>query len=390
MSDIIKNKNAVLMLEDGTVFLGYGLGAKGEFGGEVCFNTSLTGYQEILTDPSYHRQIICFTFPHIGNVGVNDDDYESSKVNANGLIFGAEVTEPSNYRSLEHLSTWLEKNNIAGISGVDTRALTIHIRDNGAQNCIIAFADSVENINLEELQTKVKDLPSMGGSELAKEVTTNESYIWNEANWNAEANAYNKPSSFAHKVVAIDFGIKKNILRNLAEYGCEVTVVPATTSAEEILSQNPDGVFLSNGPGDPSQTAKYVGSVVKDLIAADVPIFGICLGHQILAETLGCKTIKMHQGHRGANHPVKNLDSNKVEITSQNHGFAVSRETIPTGVKETHISLFDNTNEGIALEDKDVFSVQHHPEASPGPRDSAYIFKQFADILDSRKQKIAS
>lgn len=389
MSENYKNKNAVLMLEDGTVFFGYGIGEKGFFGGEICFNTSITGYQEILTDPSYHRQVICFTFPHIGNVGVNDNDYESAKLYAKGLIFGAEVTEPSNYRATDNLHNWLLENKIGGITGVDTRALTAHIRDNGAQNCIIAVSDSVDSVDFRKLEAKLAEMPSMKGMELAEEVTTVEDYDWNEqGNWNQLENSYNIKTNNKYQIIAIDFGIKKNILRNFVEYGCNVKVVPARTTAEEIISASPDGVFLSNGPGDPSQTAKYASEVIEKIIEADIPVFGICLGHQILAETLGCKTVKMHQGHRGANHPVKNLATNKVEITSQNHGFVVDRDTMPNGVKETHISLFDNTNEGIALEGKDVFSVQHHPEASPGPRDSAYIFQQFVDIIESRSKRL--
>ncbi len=379
-----KNKNAILLLQDGTIFFGRGIGTKGYFGGEICFNTSITGYQEILTDPSYYGQVICFTFPHIGNVGVNEDDYESDRAYAAGLVFGADLTSPSNYRSQGTLHKWLEENNRVGITSVDTRALTAHIRDNGAQNCVIAFANSVDEIDIDKLNDKLKSLPSMKGLELAKNVSVKESYKWTQGNWNQPNNAYNEKSGNKYKVIALDFGIKKNILRNLAEAGCDLTVVNAETSAEDIISQKPDGVFLSNGPGDPSQTVKYVKDVVQKIIDADIPVFGICLGHQILAEVLGCKTIKMHQGHRGANHPVKNIATNRVEITSQNHGFAVSRDDMPAGIKETHISLFDNTNEGIAMVDKDVFSVQHHPEASPGPRDSVYIFEQFVSVMEQR------
>jgi carbamoyl-phosphate synthase small subunit len=384
MFENIKNKDAILMLQDGTIFFGRGIGAKGYFGGEICFNTSITGYQEILTDPSYYRQVICFTFPHIGNVGTNPDDYESDKAYAAGLVFGADLTSPSNYRSTETLHKWLVNNDRAGITGVDTRALTAHIRDNGAQNCVIAYADNLQSIDMKKLESELKYLPNMKGLELAKDVTTDKSYKWDQGTWNQDENKYNETSNNKYKVIALDFGIKKNILRNLAQAGCDVKVVPAETSAEEILKENPDGVFLSNGPGDPSQTVKYIKDVVQKIIDADIPVFGICLGHQILAEVLGCKTVKMHQGHRGANHPVKNIETNKVEITSQNHGFAVSRDFIPLGIKETHLSLFDNTNEGIAMMEKDVFSVQHHPEASPGPQDSAYIFTQFVDVMAKR------
>jgi carbamoyl-phosphate synthase small subunit len=390
MTDKKNNKNAVLMLEDGTVFLGKGIGKKGEAVGEVCFNTSITGYQEILTDPSYYKQIICFTFPHIGNVGTNKFDYESEKPYATGLIVGAEVTEASNYRNEENFLNWLESNNITGISQVDTRHLTAHIRDKGAQNVIIAFADSVSDIDFSKLKEKLEKVPSMKGMELAKEVTTDHDYDWNQGIWNFEAGNYNDKSKNIFNIVAIDFGVKKNILRNLSEAGCNVKVVPADTNAEDIIKLNPDGVFLSNGPGDPAETAKYATETIKKIVDADIPLFGICLGHQILASALGCKTIKMEQGHRGANHPVKNLATERVEISSQNHGFAVTREGIPNNVKETHISLFDNTNEGIRLEGKDVFSVQHHPEASPGPVDSAYIFTEFFKVLEKRKQNKAA
>ena len=383
------HKDAALLLEDGTVFLGKGIGKRGYTVGEACFNTSLTGYQEVLTDPSYYKQIICFTFPHIGNVGINDDDYESSKPYASGLITGAEVTEDSNYRAQENLNSWLDENNITGISEIDTRALTRHIRQNGAQNCIIAYETSVESIDFLDLENKLKEVPSMKGLELTKEVTTERDYRFNEGVWSFSNNSYNQNAGNSYKVVVIDFGVKKNILRNLSQYGCALTVVPSDTSAEDIIAMNPDGVFLSNGPGDPSATISYIKDTIKKIIDTDIPLFGICLGHQLLASALGCTTVKMNQGHRGANHPVKNIETSKVEITSQNHGFAVTRESMPEDVKETHISLFDNTNEGIEIEGKDVFSVQHHPEASPGPQDSNYIFKQFADILENRKRQAA-
>ena len=386
--EILSNtlKNAVLMLSDGAVFFGYGLGAKGITTGEICFNTSITGYQEILTDPSYHKQIINFTFPHICNTGVNSADYESKKIYATGLIVNYEVTDPSNYRSESHLNKWLQDNQITGICGVDTRALTRHISNNGATNCIICYAENISEINFNELKESLDQVPSMTGLELAKQVTTEKSYHFNEANFDFEKNQYVRQSDFIYKVVAIDFGIKKNILRNLTSLGCEVTIVPSTTSYSQILAMNPDGVFLSNGPGDPSETGKYASDTIRKLVDENIPVFGICLGHQLLAIAMGCKTSKMKQGHRGANHPVKNLTTGKVEITSQNHGFAVMKESLPNNVIETHVSLFDLTNEGIKVSGKDVFSVQHHPEASPGPQDSHYLFNQFVEILDKRKK----
>lgn len=377
------------MLEDGTIFHGYGFGAKGDTAGEICFNTALTGYQESLTDPSFHDQIIVFTFPHIGNVGANESDYESAKIFAKGVITAAEITEPASYRSENHFSNWLEKNKITGVSGVDTRALTIHIRKNGAQNCIISYAEKIENINIEELKGKLNKVPSMEGRELAALVSSEKNYAWKEGGWDHANNSFRKNGSEKYKVIAIDYGIKRNILRSLVDSGCSVQVVPAKTTAEEIFGLNPDGVFLSNGPGDPAETGKYASEVIKKIVAKDIPVFGICLGHQLLATALGCTTVKLHQGHRGANHPVKNIDTGKVEITSQNHGFVVTRENLPKGVKETHLSLFDNTNEGIELIGKDVFSVQHHPEASPGPKDASYMFTKFIEVLERRKRKVA-
>ena len=383
-------KNCALVFADGTVFIGYGIGSQGTTSGEICFNTALTGYQETLTDPSYHKQIINFTFPHIGNVGTNDDDFEGNKISATGLITGFDITDDSSYRSTEHFNKWLESNGITGICGVDTRAITKYIRENGAQNVVIQFADSVENINFEELQKQAQAAPSMEGMELAGEVTASEKYEWNIADFDFAANEYRPAEPGKFNIVAIDFGIKRNILRNLCQVGCNVTVVPAKTSAEDILSLNPDGVFLSNGPGDPAETAKYAGDVIKQIVETNTPVFGICLGHQLLATALGATTTKMHQGHRGANHPVKNLDTSKVEITSQNHGFAVTQEDLGGDVLETHISLFDGTNEGIRHKTKNAFSVQHHPEASPGPKDSFYLFSQFVELMEEyKKQKAA-
>lgn len=389
---MVENKkyNAALLFTDGSVFLGYGIGAKGFAEGEVCFNTSITGYQETLTDPSYYKQIINFTFPHIGNVGTNPDDVESSKVYATGLITGVDITQPSNYRSVEHFDKWLQKNNITGITGVDTRAITRNIRINGAQNVIICHANSVEEINFDELKAKLAAIPNMDGQELAGKVSTNKTYKWDESQFDFEANKYVKSKGGKFNIVAIDYGIKRNILRNLTQVGCNVTVVPANTSSKDIMSHNPDGIFLSNGPGDPAATAEYAQQIIKELVDTDIPVFGICLGHQLLATVLGCKTSKMKQGHRGANHPVKNLESNRVEITSQNHGFAVTRESIGDDVIETHVSLFDDTNEGIKHKTKDVFSVQHHPEASPGPTDAFYLFEQFIDLMEKRKARKAA
>jgi carbamoyl-phosphate synthase small subunit len=382
-------KNAALVFADGTVFLGKGIGTKGITEGEICFNTAMTGYQETLTDPSYYKQIINFTFPHIGNVGTNADDVESGKVYATGLVTGVDITTDSNYRSTEHFDKWLQKNKVTGICSVDTRAITRYIRVNGAQNVVIQFANSLEEIDFNKLQTRAKSLASMDGLELAAEVTSDKKYNWAEADFDFTANKYNNKTNGRFNVVAIDFGIKRNILRNLTQVGCNVTVVPAKTNVDEILSMNPDGVFLSNGPGDPAETAKYAESTIKKLVDSDTPVFGICLGHQLLATALGAKTKKMHQGHRGANHPVKNLETNKVEITSQNHGFCVTRESMGKDVVETHISLFDGTNEGIRHATKDAFSVQHHPEASPGPRDAFYLFEQFIAIMEKRKKMAA-
>jgi carbamoyl-phosphate synthase small subunit len=376
--------NAALILEDGKIFLGKGIGKKGKTTGEICFNTSMTGYQEILTDPSYHKQIINFTFPHIGNTGTNAEDWESKKIYATGLVTGFEVTDPSNFRSSAHFNQWLIDNNITGISEVDSRALTLHIRENGAKNCLIVFGENVEEFNFEELLKEAKEIPSMEAMELAKEVSSTEKYNWSEGGWKL-GQGYNKTPEKRFNVVAIDFGIKHNILRCLSEIGCNVTVVPAETKAADILALNPDGIFLSNGPGDPAATAQYAGKEIRTLADSGNPVFGICLGHQLLATALDCTTEKLHQGHRGANHPVKNLNTNIVEITSQNHGFVVKRDSIPAHVEETHVSLFDNTNEGIRLKGKPVFSVQHHPEASPGPKDSYYLFADFIKAMEEKK-----
>lgn len=381
------NANAVLVLADGSVFWGRGIGREGEAVGEVCFNTSMTGYQEILTDPSYAGQIITFTFPHIGNVGTNAEDVECRKAHARGLIVREDITTPSNWRATEHLQAWLEKNNLVGISGLDTRALTHHIREGGAPNGIVAY-NKAGTFDTAALHAKAKAWPGLDGMDLVPEVTCDKPYEWTTTTW-ALGKGYGAQTAPQFHVVAIDFGAKQNILRCLAASGCKVTVVPATTSYEAIAALKPDGVFLSNGPGDPSATGKYAVPVIKKIIESGVPLFGICLGHQLLALSLGAKTSKMDRGHRGANHPVKDLATNKVEITSQNHGFCVMAETLPANAEVSHVSLFDKSNEGLRLKDKPVFSVQYHPEASPGPEDSHYLFERFVENIRASKRKAA-
>jgi len=373
---------AVLVLADGQGFYGQGCGADGTARGEVCFNTAMTGYQEILTDPSYAEQIICFTFPHIGNVGTNKDDEEAaiarSERAAVGAIFKAPITAPSNWRSDSHLDDWMQARNIIGISGLDTRALTAYIRDNGMPNGVIAHNQDGE-FDIPALVKQAADWAGLIGLDLAKEVHTDAVYEWSETRWIW-------PEGFGQKdglkrVVLIDYGVKRNIMRLLASLNLGVTVVPATMKAADILKLDPDGIVLSNGPGDPAATGEYAISIIKNLVESGLPIFGICLGHQLLALALGGKTMKMEQGHHGANHPVMDHTTNKVEIVSMNHGFAVDAESLPEKVEATHVSLFDGSNCGIALKDKPVFSVQHHPEASPGPQDSFYIFERFAKTL---------
>ena len=380
--------SAALVLADGTLFRGRGLGAVGRTVGEVCFNTSITGYQEILTDPSYAGQIITFTFPHIGNVGANPEDIETTTAAARGLVLRAEITAPSNWRAAADLDAWLKSHNLIGIAGIDTRALTRRIRDLGApQGCLVHDPEAAAQGGPDPaaLQAEAAAWPGLEGMDLAKEVTCAQTYQWDETTWRLGA-GYGRLEAPKHHVVAIDFGAKRNILRCLAALGCRVTVVPATASAEEVLRHEPDGVFLSNGPGDPAATGIYAVPTVQALLAREqLPIFGICLGHQILALALGARTKKMHLGHRGANHPVKDLTSGKVEITSQNHGFVVDPESLPAGVTATHTSLFDGSNEGLTVEGRPVFSVQYHPEASPGPRDSHYLFKRFVDLIEARK-----
>ncbi|MFZ5932207.1 MAG: glutamine-hydrolyzing carbamoyl-phosphate synthase small subunit [Pseudomonadota bacterium] len=370
---------AILALADGTVFHGRGLGASGEAVGEVCFNTAITGYEEILTDPSYAGQIITFTFPHIGNVGCNVEDLESGNVAARGVVLRADITGPSNYRSITHLDAWLKTQNLVGICGIDTRALTRLIREKGMPHGVVAH-DPSGNFDIKALTAKADAWPGLTGMDLAITVTGRQTVSWNETSWRWQK-GYGQQAQPVRHVVAVDYGIKRNILRCLADTGCKVTVVPATATAEEILAHEPDGVFLSNGPGDPAATGAYAVPVIRTLIDSGKPVFGICLGHQMLALALGARTGKMTQGHHGANHPVKDLTTGKVEITSMNHGFTVLRDSLPAGVVETHVSLFDGTNCGIAVEGKPIFSVQYHPEASPGPQDSYYLFERFTKMM---------
>jgi carbamoyl-phosphate synthase small subunit len=374
---------AILVLADGTVIEGQGFGAEGEAVAEVCFNTAMTGYQEVLTDPSYAGQIVTFTFPHIGNVGTNVDDGETTNLSATaavkGCIVKAPITEPANYRSTQHFDKWLKARGIIGLSGIDTRELTNLIREKGMPNGVIAHKASGK-FDIKILTAMAKAWGGLEGLDLAKDVSLSQRMNWDEALWDWKAGYTKGEGRF--NVVAIDYGMKRNILRCLVSAGCNVTVVPADAKAADILALKPDGIFLSNGPGDPAATGEYAVAEIKALVASGKPIFGICLGHQMLALALGGKTMKMHQGHHGANHPVKDYTTNKVEIVSMNHGFAVDRTSLPAGVVETHVSLFDGSNCGIALEGKPVFSVQHHPEASPGPQDSHYLFKRFVELME--------
>ena len=376
--------NAALVLADGTVFWGQGAGALTEAMGEVCFNTSITGYQEILTDPSYAGQIITFTFPHIGNVGVNAEDIETVTPAARGLVLKAAITEPANWRAAKHLDAWLKANNLPAVTGIDTRRLTRLIRDGGAPSGVIVHAADGASIDAAALSMKARAWPGLEGMDLAKDVTCRQGYSWDESAWEL-GRGYGRQTNPRFHVVAVDFGAKRNIFRCLASVGCRVTVLPASATAEDVLARKPDGVFLSNGPGDPAATGKYAVPMIQGVLKAGIPLFGICLGHQMLALALGAKTYKLHMGHRGANHPVKELATGRVEITSQNHGFAVDAKSLPKGVVETHVSLFDKTNEGLRVEGKPVFSVQHHPEASPGPQDSHYLFGRFVAMMEGRK-----
>jgi carbamoyl-phosphate synthase small subunit len=380
---------ALLVLADGTVLEGFGLGATGHAVGEVCFNTAMTGYEEILTDPSYAGQIITFTFPHIGNVGTNEEDIESLSMaatpGARGVILRTAITEPSNFRATRHLDQWLRARSIVGLAGIDTRALTSLIRQNGMPNAVIAHA-SDGTFDLYALKKEAREWPGLVGMDLVPMVTSGQRFTWDETEWKL-GEGYGRVQNGEFHVVAIDYGIKRNILRLLAGAAGKVTVVPATTSAEDILAMKPDGVFLSNGPGDPAATGEYAVPVIRQVIDSGTPTFGICLGHQMLGLAVGGKTMKMHQGHHGANHPVKDLTTGKVEITSMNHGFAVDSKSLPADAEQTHVSLFDGSNCGIALKDRPAFSVQYHPEASPGPRDSHYLFDRFVGLMRARSQK---
>jgi len=374
---------ALIALADGQLFYGKGFGATGVTVAELVFNTAMTGYQEIMTDPSYAGQVVTFTFPHIGNVGVTPEDDEAGAPGAAGMVVKWDPTEPSNWRATADLVRWLEKNDRIGIGGVDTRRLTRAIRQQGAPH--VAIAHSPDGVfDIEALVKKAREWKGLVGLDLAKEVTCAQSYTWNEKRW-AWPEGYSKREGPGLKVVAIDYGAKRNILRCLTSAGCDVTVLPASATAEDVLALNPEGVFLSNGPGDPAATGEYAVPMIQGVLAADLPVFGICLGHQMLALALGAKTIKMNHGHHGANHPVKDQETGKVEITSMNHGFAVDAQTLPAGVKETHVSLFDGSNCGIRVENRPVFSVQYHPEASPGPQDSYYLFDRFADAMRARR-----
>jgi carbamoyl-phosphate synthase small subunit len=379
---------ALLVLADGTVLEGTGLGANGHAVGEVCFNTAMTGYEEILTDPSYAGQIITFTFPHIGNVGTNEDDIETVNMaatpGARGVVLHTAITDPSNYRATRQLDQWLKARGVIGLAGIDTRALTSLIREKGMPNAVIAHAPD-GRFDLDALRQEARDWPGLVGMDLVPMVTSGQRFTWDETPWEW-GKGYGRQSAPQFHVVAIDYGIKRNILRLLAANGCKVTVVPAKTSAADIMALKPDGVFLSNGPGDPAATGEYAVPVIRQIIDSGMPTFGICLGHQMLGIAVGATTSKMHQGHHGANHPVKDLTTGKVEITSMNHGFAVDRATLPANAVETHVSLFDGSNCGIALKDKPVFSVQYHPEASPGPRDSRYLFERFTGLMRERRQ----
>ena len=391
----IKNSNknlnqvdatAILILENGTYFKGFGLGYEGTTTGEVCFNTSITGYQEIISDPSYAEQIINFTFPHVGNVGTNKEDHESDEIWTKGIVLNSEITESSNYRSLKNFDQWMKKNKIVGITGLDTRSLTNFIRDKGAPKGTISFSKA-GNFDIKQLTNSTIRWSGLKNLDLAQKVSTKKNYIWTGFKTWKKNEGYLKNKKNSLHVVAIDYGIKKNILRYFSDFNCKVTVVSCKKSAHEILKLKPSGIFLSNGPGDPAATGKYAINIIKELIKKNIPIFGICLGHQILALALGAKTKKMKLGHRGANHPVKNLMKDSVEITSQNHGFEIIKKSLPKNVEITHKSLFDNCIEGIKLKNKPIFSVQYHPESNPGPQDSAYLFQEFINNMKKNAKK---
>jgi len=388
MTDAAPKPTACLALADGTIFYGKGFGATGTRVAELCFNTAMTGYQEIMTDPSYAGQIVTFTFPHIGNTGINPEDDETGDPVADGLVVKWDPTEPSSWRATAELTDWLERRGRVGIGGLDTRRLTRAIRQQGAPHVALAH-DPDGKFDIEALVKSAREFNGLEGLDLAKDVTCAQSYRWNEMRW-AWPEGYAPQTAPKFKVVAIDYGAKRNILRCLASAGCDVTVLPASATTEDVLALNPDGVFLSNGPGDPAATGKYAVPMIKGILEqTDLPIFGICLGHQMLALALGATTVKMNHGHHGANHPVKDLDTGKVEITSMNHGFTVDSQTLPAGVVETHVSLFDGSNCGIRMADRPVYSVQYHPEASPGPMDSSYLFERFAVAMDTRTKQNA-
>ena len=380
------NSTAILILENGTSFKGFGFGYEGTATGEVCFNTSITGYQEIISDPSYAEQIINFTFPHVGNVGSNKEDNESDKIWTKGIILNSEITDPSNYRSLKNLDQWLKKNKIVGITGLDTRSLTNFIRGNGAPKGTIAFSKN-DSFDIKQLTNSTIKWCGLKNLDLAKKVSTKKNYVWSGLKTWKKTSGYIKNKKNSLHVVAIDYGIKKNILRYFSDFNCKITIVSCTTNAQEILKLKPNGIFLSNGPGDPAATGKYAINIIKELIKNNMPIFGICLGHQILALTLGAKTKKMKLGHRGANHPVKNLIRDNVEITSQNHGFEIIEKNLPKNIEITHKSLFDDCIEGIRLKNKPIFSVQYHPESNPGPQDSIYLFQEFINNMKKNAKK---
>ena len=380
------NCTAILVLENGKIFKGFGLGYEGSATGEVCFNTSITGYQEIISDPSYADQIINFTFPHVGNVGTNKEDHESDKIWTKGVIINTEISDPSNYRSLNHLDAWLKKNHIVGITGIDTRNLTNVIRDKGAPKGTISFLKNGK-FNIKKILKNTTNWSGLKNLDLARKVTTKKNYVWEDLKTWKKGLGFAKNKKKSLHVIAIDYGVKKNILRYFSNFNCKVTIVSCETSAKNILKLKPNGIFLSNGPGDPAATGKYSIPIIKELLKNDLPIFGICLGHQLLGLALGAKTKKMSLGHRGANHPVKNLIEGNVEITSQNHGFEIVKKSLPRNIKITHQSLFDNSIEGIKLKSKPVFSVQYHPESNPGPQDSVYLFEQFIKSMKQNAKK---
>ena len=374
---------ACIALADGSLFYGKGFGATGETVAELVFNTAMTGYQEIMTDPSYAGQVVTFTFPHVGNVGTNPEDDETAEPVAAGMVVKWDPTEPSNWRAADDLAGWLTRKGRIGVGGIDTRRLTRAIRQQGAPHVALAH-DPEGRFDIAALVARARAWKGLVGLDLARDVTCAQSYRWNETRW-AWPNGYGTREGAGLRVVAIDYGAKRNILRCLTSAGCDVTVLPATATAEDVLALNPEGVFLSNGPGDPAATGAYAVPMIRGVLERDLPVFGICLGHQMLALALGARTIKMNHGHHGANHPVKDVETGKVEITSMNHGFTVDSQTLPAGVIETHVSLFDGSNCGIRMSDRPVFSVQYHPEASPGPQDSYYLFERFADAMKARR-----